>query len=538
MFKIIIYLNLIFFISISSQAKSLTASTEAAKQAVSYYKFTVDDPAFNKQYNAYSGALLDLYEVTFDTALFNQTTNSKGKHFSASTHTLSGQRITLPLPDGSAVQLNVESSNMYLPDSEIVTYSGFVEGSKHHRFIFSVDKDSVYGEFKHDGLVYKFYSDDTKSTQHYLAILDNKYMPQDDDSYGESKTAMFKNTVNRSSAANVRVLFLYASNVSQPTQKISNILGNFNGVKAMSGVLSNRYISSAGTQMVNGTFSQFGLCKGTIITRMKLNLYEFVGLDAQMQAASADIAFLILNGPAGSSSCSIAGFSGHIGGQADGILDGPYALVADNYIGLAGDYSDVHELGHVFGGYHPQDGNAGTYNRGLIDTSDQNNMWQTMMGSYQTTAEGPCVFTGPIVQTCERIPYFSNPSKTYNGNPMGSSSSNMTAYLNFGMNVVSNYAPDPVPPPPAPANFTVTSEECWGLNNLSWSPVSGATSYQVFRSTHPFFYSPSQIYSGTLTQTNINVPSGTWYLRVKACNASGCGGFSPIKSATRVSYCQ
>jgi hypothetical protein len=43
------------------------------------------------------------------------------------------------------------------------------------------------------------------------------------------------------------------------------------------------------------------------------------------------------------------------------------------------------------------------------------------------------------------------------------------------------------------------------------------------------------IYSGT--DTDIQVSSGTWYLRARACNANGCGAWTNQVSATRVDYC-
>jgi len=193
------------------------------------------------------------------------------------------------------------------------------------------------------------------------------------------------NNYNKSSVAggNVRILFLYASNVVNPLAKISTLVADHNDIMHISGVTNNRYISVAGTQWVNATFSSFGLCKGQIIARMQGNSDEFPNLDSQMQAARADYAFLIVNGPAGSSICDNTGLGlgGHIGGQVAGRLDSnePYGMSADNYLGYAADHTGVHEIGHLLGGNHPDRGT--TINEGVLyDNPHPVKKWQSMMG--------------------------------------------------------------------------------------------------------------------------------------------------------------
>ncbi len=348
----------------------------------------------------------------------------------------------------------------------------------------------------------------------------------------------------RSSGAggNVRVLFLYASNVTNPAAKISTFVSDHNEIMALSGVNNNRFISVAGMQVVNATFSDPYVCKSVIVTRMKINGFEFVGLNNDMQAARADYAYLFLNGPAGDITCgnSTLGLSGHIGGQVYGQLDSDenYGVVADNYLGYAADLTGVHEMGHLLGGYHPGQGNS--FNEGILFDTDPNNKWQSIMGSYQYREDGDCLFAGPTDDDCLRIPRFSNPSRTYwvTGDPLGVVGvSDMTSYLNYSVPVASNFEPNPFPQPPAPTGFNVVSDHCYGFNQVSWNNVSGADHYRLYRSYQSSFINPELIYSGSYNSTYINVNSGTVYLRVRACNDAGCDVYSNQQSASRVNYC-
>jgi hypothetical protein len=64
---------------------------------------------------------------------------------------------------------------------------------------------------------------------------------------------------------------------------------------------------------------------------------------------------------------------------------------------------------------------------------------------------------------------------------------------------------------------------------LSWTSVTGATSYQIWsRELHPTleptFY---EVYSGTALSLRITLSQGyTYAYKAAACDAQGCGGFS------------
>ncbi len=88
-----------------------------------------------------------------------------------------------------------------------------------------------------------------------------------------------------------------------------------------------------------------------------------------------------------------------------------------------------------------------------------------------------------------------------------------------------------------PRPLSKFSAQCFGLYDLEWASIPTATSYKLYRSSSASFTSPVQIYSGSGTSWYVNVSSGTWYLRAKACNAYGCSGYSNQVSASRLGYC-
>lgn len=109
-----------------------------------------------------------------------------------------------------------------------------------------------------------------------------------------------------------------------------------------------------------------------------------------------------------------------------------------------------------------------------------------------------------------------------------------------GMPVVSGYTQNP-PPPSSPPTLSVTPGFCFGESWVNWTSVSGASNYRLFRSFSSSFSAPSTIYDGSGNSTMINIPGspepGTWYMRVKACNAGGCSGWSNQESASWVDGC-
>ena len=159
------------------------------------------------------------------------------------------------------------------------------------------------------------------------------------------------------------------------------------------------------------------------------------------------------------------------------------------------------------------------------------------MGSYGGSDNTECFFNGPVDSVCERIHYFSNPALTYNGDPLGSSSRDMESSMESNMPTASNWRGAPNPPPLAPNGVTAITNEWYGIYNITWDSSTNATTYELYRSYNPSFSNPVKLYTGTSTNSFVNVTSGTWYFKVKACNAGGWSGFSSRTSATKLTYC-
>ncbi|WP_299574448.1 RHS repeat domain-containing protein [uncultured Shewanella sp.] len=91
--------------------------------------------------------------------------------------------------------------------------------------------------------------------------------------------------------------------------------------------------------------------------------------------------------------------------------------------------------------------------------------------------------------------------------------------------------------PGTPTNLKVVSERCFGNNSLYWTKASGTVQqYEVWASTNSSFSSPYRLKTSTSTGSFINVPS-TRYVKVKACNTSGCGSYSNQVTARYFGSC-
>lgn len=442
-----------------------------------------------------------------------------------------GRMLDFALSDDQSVNLIVERVEEVVPG--VLTYAGSVEGSDNGTFLLSVEDGALLGTVELDGYVWVI-RPQQGTELHTIRQVDPRLLPrpQDIDTVDGAGDVLHEPTVEGNMApardlagvpqanlanGEVRVLFLYANNVPSAASTVNLIVNNFNNSLSISGVSANNRITSAGVLQVASSFA--GMSRATIIGQMASRSGPFANLDALMDTYSADVAFLLIQ-----EAMNVPGESvefGRVGGVAYRLSPAnPFALSTDDYAIL--DLTALHELGHVFGGYHENQGSGVC--RPMV-RPDQG--WMTIMGGYVT-----CGFNGPN-SPCVRLPRWSNPAQSYNGVPLGiQGQSDMESCLETNMPTVSNWGA-----PPPPASLTKQSESCYGLNTLNWSAVPGATSYQLYRSTSAQFSSPVLVYSGANTSKLISVTSGTWYLRVQACNGAGCGGFSSQVSATRLNYC-
>jgi hypothetical protein len=104
--------------------------------------------------------------------------------------------------------------------------------------------------------------------------------------------------------------------------------------------------------------------------------------------------------------------------------------------------------------------------------------------------------------------------------------------------LVTTLTGDDAPPPPNGAPYAVTGVTATGGTNqvtVSWTAVSGATSYQLYRTANSGSEAATPTVTGitgtTYTDTGLN-PGTTYYYRVVAVNGSGASGFSTEAKAT------
>jgi len=82
--------------------------------------------------------------------------------------------------------------------------------------------------------------------------------------------------------------------------------------------------------------------------------------------------------------------------------------------------------------------------------------------------------------------------------------------------------PDPIPGTPGSINYPSSSSS--GNFTVSWSSVSGATSYELARSSNSGS-TWSMIFTGSSTSRGQSLSDGNYRYRVRACNSSGCSSW-------------
>ncbi|MBA6237274.1 MULTISPECIES: fibronectin type III domain-containing protein [unclassified Colwellia] len=79
---------------------------------------------------------------------------------------------------------------------------------------------------------------------------------------------------------------------------------------------------------------------------------------------------------------------------------------------------------------------------------------------------------------------------------------------------------------PSTPNLSVPSNDSDGGYTVSWQPITSATRYELMGELS------GTIYAGTGLSLSRNKPNGTYYYKIRACNANGCSAFSIKKGIT------
>lgn len=84
----------------------------------------------------------------------------------------------------------------------------------------------------------------------------------------------------------------------------------------------------------------------------------------------------------------------------------------------------------------------------------------------------------------------------------------------------------------APVLNVIGNPDGDGTYAVTWGSVTDAMGYRLEESASPYFAQPTVVYEGALRQYNaVDMPSGTWYYRVRATAAGGNSPWSVTRSA-------
>lgn len=348
-----------------------------------------------------------------------------------------GGELEFPLPDGDRAMLVIETVDELLPG--ITSFSGHLADDENADFTFSIEGGQLVGSIRRDEYTW-LVEPHASSDAHMIQMVDRSMLPRGEpelrqEDAGPDGPAALATTLPTSTGmanGNVRVLFLYATDVVAPSAKAANIIAAFNKSLELSAVAPNNYLMAAGVQPVASSFS--GQSRMTIINSMKARSAPFAAIDAARVSAYADIVFLLVSEDPTALGDMPAPY-GRVGGIASTVPASPFALSTSAY--ALGDLTALHEIGHVLGGQHENVANAGIA-RPRVSPDKK---WMTIMGGYID-----CPFTGLDNPSCIRINRWSNPDQTYLGVPLGvPGERDMESWLEARMPIVSQYQPEPPP---------------------------------------------------------------------------------------------
>jgi len=466
----------------------------------------------------------------------------------------------LQLPGGTVVTLVTRRLQSYVEGVE--TYSGRVKNIESGYFTLSVENGKVFGQVNIGPMVYDVrYDKATRS--HVLTEIDQARMPHhtpeplgDGSAYSATLKSMDVPTPMLTSPdiGTIRVLVLYGSDVSNPTTLTSNIMSSMNDTFFNDGMDPDLHFTLADLRNLNDDLEE--VCKEDIRDDMMNDEAPFGNIDTWVADEDADIVLTIVTEDASVNTCTWTGIYGRLGGIAGLYLDStaPYAITMDTY--ALGDLTAIHEVGHVLGGFHPQDNDSTLqansdgelYARGFLDPLDpgdpnDESEWQTIMGAYFRNG---CDFSTTFPNTdCVRLPLWSDSTKTYGGEARGEAftqedqdpySADMASALQIHMPIVAAWQSYPYSAPGTPSNIDV--EECFSQNIVTWDATTNAENYQVLYSAFSNFTNPEVIYFGSHEYVRVVVSQhSTKYIKIRACNGNGCGTFSSQLTLTYNSYC-
>lgn len=347
------------------------------------------------------------------------------KYLTIDTKGFKSDMLTINLPDNNAI--TVEQKELIERSGGLFSWKGVFQKPEGNAD-FVIHKDMITARISTFKYVYLIYP--LTNGLHVILECDNGNMPLDESLSGykqmleqgaKKATEKELNHVDPegNSAANksvlagdckVRILVMYndaaASNMADPIGFVNSCIDITNTAYNNSGVSFNVELAVATQETYAGALN-------SAVDKVRFHDNGDGYLDNVFDLRTyfdADMCVLILENLQ-------SGICGEAYTVANSTYNDPFCVVTRGC--SVGNLSFPHELGHLYGCRHdPYVDNTNTpyaYGHGYVYLPSR---WRTVMAY-----NDKCAATSPFTN-CTRIPYFSNPSVSYNGNATGVSGTN------------------------------------------------------------------------------------------------------------------
>jgi hypothetical protein len=370
-------------------------------------------------FSRFEASVSSPYALALDTsyqALANSPATSSLEVVQANAKAVTLKTESLDLNLGMGLDLRAHRVNSYLMNTGSLVWSGIIENPGMLNVPFSADslafdpintvmlvKDgaTITGNVHYNGEWYKIRP--LKTGGHAIVAVNYAAMPPDHPKeYANLKQIPMPAGSPLDKADTViRVMVHYTSSAASASGNISALVdlavAEANQGYTNSGVLIDLVLAhkSQVTYTQTGNFS-------TDLSRYRGTSDGYMdSIHTTRNSVTADVGLLVINN---SASC----------GLASGIGSSASTAFADaHWDCITGYYSFAHEIGHLQSARHDPatDGTNSPYAYGHGYQYNGNPKWRTIM-AYACTGG------------CPRLNYWSNPSKLYNGQPMGTAASN------------------------------------------------------------------------------------------------------------------
>ncbi len=422
------------------------------------------------------------------------------------------------------------------------SWVGHIAGAKNSQVIVTTDGQTVVGRVDWGMSSYTFRGDEANGVT--VKEIDYSSFKSDND-----KTYSYLTDIARSpystkpyymlngtgSSDTIDVLVLYSQHACfqmgclNPSPFVANLIADNNQAYLSSSVDGAARV--VGYEMISG-YTEPLVSEGDAYAEFSALLQNMISGNGYFSdvpdlrdAYHADVAVLFVDGTR-----ITDGPCGVTKTMKTGVSNDNTAFVVLSTSCAIGDRTLTHEIGHVLSGRHdtdigPLSGNPYTDDFGYSSASPS---FHTIMGSNNDVG-GVCnQFDG-----CPRINRWSSLTQTYGGAALGETvnsngtiySSDLVTVLDTTVPIVAGYrTASGLSSPGTPG--TPISYDCSDLTHVQWAPASGTVGwYEADKSASSSFSVHYQVYKGAGTAFSAHFNTSQ-YIRVRACNASGCGAYA------------